>query len=153
VYRALLIAAVAAAGCERAEPVTTPAPTALREKARFNVFAPKFPVGPLLAKDAIRAGIKAEIVRIAECYELVLLQTPGLAGTVRTSFLIEKDGRVVTAEAKGLGAAVDTCVADVLRTLQFPSAGSPTRVNYPFTFRPTSEAGAPEGIRGDVRGR
>jgi hypothetical protein len=123
------------AGCERAEripppPVEDAGPPPQRPRFHVNAWLPK------LEQQLIRWRIKADIARIVFCYELMLLDTPGLEGTVHTTFMIEDGGWVSSVEAKGLGPRVDDCVAGVLRSLQFPLKGR-VKVNYPFTFRPT----------------
>lgn len=90
-------------------------------------------------KSIIRRYIKRNLEKIRYCYEKALLGTPTLDGTLRTKFVINGHGLVVHSEATGLGdEAVATCVADVIKTIEFPSApgGGAVEVNYPFTFHP-----------------
>lgn len=132
------IAGIAAAGCERAERIPPPPPPV--EDARPPRVPPldryAIPWLPKLEHQLIRWRIKADIHRITSCYEVELLKQPGIQGTVHTTFMIEDGGSVSSAEGKGLGPAVDECIAGVLRSLRFPLKKK-VQVNYPFTFRPT----------------
>jgi hypothetical protein len=91
-----------------------------------------------LDKAIIRRYIKRNIQKITYCYEKQLLQKKGLAGTVWVDFTIGTDGKVV--ESKGSGMKdkdVESCVADVVRGIEFPKPkGGDVVVRYPFTFRP-----------------
>ncbi len=93
------------------------------------------PVAPGLAKPAIRAAMRAGMARIRFCYEEALVGRPTLTGTTLVSFAIAGDGMVTSATGSGFDLAVDTCVADVVKTLVFPAVGSVTAVNYPFAFK------------------
>jgi hypothetical protein len=94
-----------------------------------------------LDKAIIRRYIKRNIQKIQYCYEKKLLTTPALRGTMTVQFVIDKTGNVVTASASGLHAEVDSCVAAVVKTIQFPKPrdNGIVRVSYPFTF--SMEAG------------
>jgi hypothetical protein len=90
-----------------------------------------------LDKAIIRRYIKRNINKITYCYEKALLATPGLEGTVTTQFFISPTGSVSTASATGVSPEVASCVAGVIKAIEFPKprGGGGVQVNYPFTFR------------------
>ena len=92
-----------------------------------------------LDKAIIRRYIKRNIQKITYCYEKQLIAKPGLAGTVQTQFFIAPGGNVQSANASGVDGEVASCVADVLKSIEFPKpkGGGGVNVNYPFIFRPT----------------
>ncbi len=92
-----------------------------------------------LDKAIIRRYIKRNIQKITYCYEKQLLATPGLTGTVATQFFISPNGTVTAANASGVNGEVASCVASVIKAIEFPKpkGGGGVQVNYPFTFRPT----------------
>jgi TonB family protein len=95
-----------------------------------------------LDKNIIRRYIRRKLPRIRNCYEKELLANDGLAGTVVTQFQITSDGTVQGASAGGMGnPKVEECVADAIRSIQFPKPKGGGRVNvrYPFHFRSSSE--------------
>ena len=91
-----------------------------------------------LDKAIIRRYIKRNIQKITYCYEKELLASPELAGTVSAQFFITPDGRVATASASGVSTRVSSCVAGVIKSIEFPKpkGGGGVQVNYPFTMRP-----------------
>ena len=92
-----------------------------------------------LDKAIIRRYIKRNIQKITYCYEKQLLASPGLEGTVNTQFFISPAGTVTTANASGVNGEVSSCVAAVIKGIEFPKpkGGGGVQVNYPFNFRPT----------------
>jgi pSer/pThr/pTyr-binding forkhead associated (FHA) protein len=92
-----------------------------------------------LDKAIIRRYIKRNISKITYCYEKQLLAKPGLQGTVSTQFFISPNGTVASANASGVDGEVASCVASVLKAIEFPKpkGGGGVQVNYPFTFRPS----------------
>jgi hypothetical protein len=90
-----------------------------------------------LDKAMIRRYIRRVIPKIQYCYEKRLLVDARLAGVVATEFLIDADGKVAEATTEGVHEDVAGCVADVIRTIEFPRSATrtSTRVSYPFTFR------------------
>jgi hypothetical protein len=61
-----------------------------------------------------------------------------LAGEAARSS-IGLDGKVHEATATGVSVAVASCVADVIRAIEFPrSKDGVTQVHYPFTVRSTA---------------
>jgi len=90
-----------------------------------------------LDKAIIRRYIKRNIQKITYCYEKQLLVNPKLAGTVATQFFIAPSGQVASATATGVDPDVATCLAEVIKRIEFPrpKSGGGVQVNYPFTFR------------------
>ncbi|MBL8625150.1 MAG: AgmX/PglI C-terminal domain-containing protein [Myxococcales bacterium] len=91
-----------------------------------------------LDKAIIRRYIKRNILKISYCYEKELLVTPTLSGTVTTQFFISPTGSVSTANASGVSPEVASCVAGVIKAIEFPQprGGGGVQVNYPFRFSP-----------------
>jgi len=105
--------------------------------------APTVSIGQPIAVGAldraiIRRYIRRNVQRIEYCYERELLAKPALAGVMATQFLIGSDGTVKSATATGVDPGVATCVADVIKAIEFPrvSGEGTVQVHYPFTFRP-----------------
>jgi pSer/pThr/pTyr-binding forkhead associated (FHA) protein len=95
-----------------------------------------------LDKNIIRRYIRQKLPQIQHCYEKQLVVKPSLQGTVTTQFTISGNGNVTTARAGGMGdGSVESCVADVIKSIQFPkpTGGGIVNVTYPFTFRPAGE--------------
>jgi hypothetical protein len=90
-----------------------------------------------LDEEAVRARIRSHHGALKSCYERQLLHKPALRGTVSTRFLITPTGTVAALEVSGLDPDVSSCVADTLRTIEFPRSGSSVQVSYPFHFRRT----------------
>ena len=92
-----------------------------------------------LDKAIIRRYIKRNISKITYCYEKQLLARPGLEGTVSTQFFISPNGTVAASNASGVDSEVASCVAQVIKNIEFPKpkGGGGVQVNYPFNFRPT----------------
>ena len=91
-----------------------------------------------LDKNIIRRYIRQQLPRIQHCYEKQLVVNPNLAGTVSTQFVISGTGAVISAKASGIGdGTVESCVAGIIRGIQFPkpTGGGIVNVTYPFTFR------------------
>lgn len=90
-----------------------------------------------LDKAIIRRYVKQNIDKITYCYERELYAKPTLSGTVMVNFLISPTGAVTVANGSGLDATVASCVADKIKSIEFPKPpdGTPVEVNYPFTFR------------------
>ncbi len=85
----------------------------------------------------VRRHIKRHINQITYCYERELLARPTLHGVMTTQFTIAETGSVLAATATGFDDQVGACIADVIKSIEFPAArgGGLIRVNYPFTFR------------------
>jgi len=91
-----------------------------------------------LDKAIIRRYIKRNIQKIQYCYEKELLAKSNLAGTVQTQFFITPNGNVASSTGSGVDPQVASCVAAVIKGIEFPKpkGGGGVQVNYPFTFRP-----------------
>lgn len=92
-----------------------------------------------LDKNIIRRYIRRKLPRIKYCYEKQLLVKPSISGDVISQFQISPQGSVLNSTASGVSKEVSSCVAGVIKTIQFPKpkGGGLVQVRYPFTFRPT----------------
>jgi hypothetical protein len=90
-----------------------------------------------LDKNIIRRFIKRNLPKITYCYEKQLLVKPDLEGTVTTQFFISPNGSVASSNATGVDPEVASCVAAVIKDIEFPKpkGGGGVQVNYPFSFR------------------
>jgi hypothetical protein len=90
----------------------------------------------------VRRYIKRNIQKVDYCYEKQLLAKPGIAGTVQVQFFITPNGTVSRSDATGVDPEVASCVAGVIKDIEFPKPkdGGGVSVNYPFTFRPGDQA-------------
>jgi hypothetical protein len=91
-----------------------------------------------VATPIIRRYIKRNLEKIQYCYDQRLLGDKALAGDITVSFFIAADGSVTAASATGFDDGIGTCVASVIKAIEFPrlphdSGG--VQVTYPFTFR------------------
>jgi hypothetical protein len=95
-----------------------------------------------LDKAIIRRYIKRNIQKIQYCYEKQLLAKPTLSGTVQTQFFITPNGTVASSTGTGVDGEVASCVADVIKNIEFPKpkGGGGVQVNYPFTFHSSGGA-------------
>ncbi len=91
-----------------------------------------------LDKSIIKRYVKRNLEKITYCYERELLAKPTLDGTVVAQFLVGADGNVLSSTASGVDEKVASCIADVIKNIDFPSAtgGIKVEVNYPFTLHP-----------------
>jgi len=89
-----------------------------------------------LDKAIIRRYIKRNLQKIQYCYEKQLLAKPTLSGTVASQFFITPNGTVASSTASGVDNEVSSCVADVIKSIEFPKpkGGGSVQVNYPFIF-------------------
>ncbi|MBC7974979.1 MAG: AgmX/PglI C-terminal domain-containing protein, partial [Myxococcales bacterium] len=89
-----------------------------------------------LDKAIIRRYIKRNLQKIQYCYEKQLLAKPTLSGTVQAQFFITPNGTVASSTGSGVDGEVSSCVANVIRNIEFPKpkGGGGVQVNYPFTF-------------------
>ena len=90
-----------------------------------------------LDKAIIRRYIKRNVQKIQYCYEKELLAKPTLAGTVQAQFFITPNGTVASSTGNGVDPEVASCVAAVIKNIEFPKpkGGGGVQVNYPFIFR------------------
>jgi hypothetical protein len=89
-----------------------------------------------LDKAIIRRYIKRNIQKIQYCYEKQLLANPTLSGTVQSQFFITPNGTVASSTGNGVHPEVASCVAAVIKAIEFPKpkGGGGVQVNYPFIF-------------------
>lgn len=91
-------------------------------------------------RGAIAAAIEAHRDEFRLCYEREInAETPNLAGTVKTSFVIGASGRVTEAGVESStirNANVEKCVIRVLKRIDFPQpvGGGVVQVSYPFKY-------------------
>lgn len=127
------------------QPLTAPAvDIALRATAILTAAGRKDPADEV-TRGQVHRGVRDAVELLRGCYEDQLLYTPTLWGDVRARFSIGVDGRVDDSTATGLGDAVNSCVAAVIRSLVFPRGDSRVLVTYPFHFRLVPR---PRGHRG-----
>jgi hypothetical protein len=90
-----------------------------------------------LDREIIRRHIQRRLDHLTYCYEAQLLYRPEAAGDVALSFVIEPNGHVTGVVASGISTEIETCVAGVIRSIEFPrsAGGGSTQVSYPLTFR------------------
>ena len=112
------------------------------ERQRRGKRMPAVTPGPPIAqgdldKPVIRRVVSKHRDKIVYCYEKALLAKPGLAGTVMVQFFIAPTGKVTSVSAHGVAPEVASCVAEVIKQLEFPppTGGGGVQVNYPFTMR------------------
>lgn len=88
-------------------------------------------------RQLLRDRVKAERPKVKACYEQALTVHPELAGTVQTQFFISPNGVVAASNASGVAPELATCVAAIIKAIEFPkpAGGGGVQVNYPFTFR------------------
>lgn len=89
-----------------------------------------------LDREIVRRYIARYRDPIRYCYEQQRMTRPTLAGTVKARFFIAPQGRVVSSAASGLDDQVASCVAGVIKDIEFPSSGTGVQVVYPFHFVP-----------------
>ena len=96
-----------------------------------------------LDKAIIRRYIKRNLQKIQYCYEKQLLAKPTISGTVSSQFFITPNGTVASSTGSGVDPEVASCVADVIRNIEFPKpkGGGGVQVNYPFIFHQSGSGG------------
>lgn len=92
--------------------------------------------GGNLDKAIIKRYIKRNQSKIAYCYESELLARPAIEGQVQVTFMISGSGTVMSSTGQGFDGKVASCVASVIKNIEFPKPtdGGNVQVNYPFTF-------------------
>lgn len=90
------------------------------------------------SKDSIRTFVEQQSAKLLHCYQQELAVHAGLEGTVTAQFFISPTGSVMSANASGVSAEVSTCVANVLRGIEYPKprGGGGVQVSYPLVFAP-----------------
>jgi hypothetical protein len=91
-----------------------------------------------LERAEIKRVVRQQAPALLACYDTQLAKQSDLRGTVQTQFFIAPTGIVVASSASGVDPAVAVCIADLLKTVEFPKpkGGGGVQVSYPFTFRP-----------------
>jgi hypothetical protein len=96
--------------------------------------------GKITADDVERA-IRTNYGRLRTCYELGLAKVPTLSGLVRTKFVVDASGSVISSEDAGSelpDVEVVSCIARAYRGILFakPSDGRNATVTVPMVFQP-----------------
>ena len=91
-----------------------------------------------LDRAIVRRYVKRSAAQIQTCYEKRLAARPRLAGTVTVRFLIDRSGAVSMISSVGLDREVASCIAAVVKEIEFPRPkhDRDVRVSYPLVFRP-----------------
>jgi hypothetical protein len=103
-----------------------------------------------LSRREIQAAMEELRPLLAECHEMALERTPGLAGTLKVKVTLVGEPRLATvvAEAEadpddGLASDADflECITETILSLELaaPAAGGTMSLTYPFVFRARSE--------------
>lgn len=105
-------------------------------KANVTQGAPTVSGG--LAAEVIKRVVRRNVNQVRYCYEKALVNNPGLAGKVTVKFVIDREGKVVSATAADntVGdATVASCITNRFMSWTFPKpADGIVTVTYPFTF-------------------
>lgn len=128
---------------EPTEPRAIPGPSGAAtnvpsSSAAADDFAKSAPTGRGLNPEQIRTVVLAKALDFQGCFEAELARSPELKGEVTVAFTVAPDGSVEEARviSSSLGnAAVESCMLDVFRKLEFPSAELKTGAVFPFAFR------------------
>jgi TonB family protein len=141
----------AASSEEGTAPVEIPASepsTAAPAEPAAATDAPASDATPRLPRDSrgkqeIQQVMADNRDKVRACYDAALAQNPGIAGDLVIDFTIDPRGEVKQAEVNWSQSEIhipelDTCAADVVRSLKFPasSRGLESKVSYPFNFNP-----------------
>lgn len=86
----------------------------------------------------IRRAIRANQFKVVRCYERALTKHPKLEGKVSVRFVVNRDGKVIDAQATGMP-ELNACVERVVSAIVFPRLPGIVTVGYPFTFRPAPD--------------
>jgi hypothetical protein len=75
------------------------------------------------------------------CYEKQLLATPNIRGDVKVIFTVTQNGIVAASTGSGVHAEVSSCVAGVIRNIEFPrpTANVTFRVDASMTFNSSTQ--------------
>jgi hypothetical protein len=107
--------------------------------AMQNILSPTAmaPMASQTDREAIRRIVREDLGAILECYQRALKHEPTLAGTVHLRWIIQANGRPQKVEASGMDLNVASCLAALVRSMQFEAPASvPLRIDFPFAFRP-----------------
>jgi outer membrane biosynthesis protein TonB len=88
-----------------------------------------------LDKSTVQRHIRLSEAKMRYCYERSMAKHTR-TGTVRVQFVITPGGTVtsLTSTAIGVDTEVSSCVAAILKGIEFPRSGAPVQVVYPFRF-------------------
>jgi FHA domain-containing protein len=91
---------------------------------------------PTYDKSIVRRYIRRHLNEIGYCYEKQLLAHPNIGGEVKMVFFIAPNGSVQSSSGAGFDSEVASCLAGVIKTIEFPAPGDggSVQVNYPFLF-------------------
>ncbi|HET9621424.1 MAG TPA: FHA domain-containing protein [Kofleriaceae bacterium] len=89
-------------------------------------------------KAIVRRYIRRHLAEISYCYERQLLAHPTLGGEIKLAFMISPTGSVASSSGEGFDGEVASCLAGVVKAIEFPPPGSAVQVNYPFQFHAPS---------------
>jgi hypothetical protein len=105
------------------------------------VVGPPTTSNPTYDKSIVRRYIRRHLNEISYCYEKQLLAHPNLGGDINATFLIGPKGAVQSSTGTGFDGEVASCLAGVIKTIEFPPPGDGgVQVNYPFHFHaPTAQ--------------
>lgn len=116
-----------------AAPPSGSAPANARPRPSVKLGVMKVTGG--LDREIVNRFVKRSLPRLSFCYEKELSANAKLAGTVSVAYTIEASGNVKDATAKGVHPSVETCVAGVLSSVQYPQPrGSDVSVSFPITY-------------------
>lgn len=112
-----------------------------REDRDINVVHEPPDVTGTLDPEIIRRIVRDHAGAVRYCYERELVRTPSLYGKVVMKWVINAEGKVVSAQvadSQMKNANVESCLSTRIRTWQFPAprGGGVVVVNYPFIFKP-----------------
>jgi hypothetical protein len=88
-----------------------------------------------LDKAIVRRYIKRQQAKLQYCYVRELLVTPDLSGTVVANIEIAPDGSTTRSHADGVDEWVESCVAGVLKNIEFPSRPLSTSTKVQATIK------------------
>ena len=92
-----------------------------------------------LERDVVRRVMYLHIKQVRYCYQQALFKQPKLAGRLVVRFDITPQGKVeeLLVTESNLTVEVQSCVAETIRTWEFPANDSEESISviYPFTFR------------------
>jgi hypothetical protein len=98
-----------------------------------------------LDKVIVQRFVERKQQKLLYCNERERLVKPNASGTIMARFEITPGGTVSTANASGVDLNVASCVAQVIREIEFPEPknGGSVQVTYPISFRLGGAGAAP----------
>lgn len=120
-----------------AAPPPDTAPVSILPNAKMTVAKPK--VTGDVAADTVRVRLRDAQAALLHCYQDQPNADDVLSGKVTVDFTIGDDGAVASAHAEGLDAAIDSCLALIIDTIEFPAPKKTTKaiVEVVLTFSPS----------------